>query len=484
MSIILDGFEYGNDDRAQKEYGWQEAPYDEKLDMYDQCWDLVPTMTANNVPSPFVISASSELLPNYPAWQAFDDDRGYLNCWFTNASPTGWLKVDLGAGNEAVVRKYTLTCESHSTGVARSPRDWTLQGSNNDSDWDILDTQTGITPSFYQIQSFTFTNSSAYRYYKINVTANNGDASYLGIAQMELFTDNLGYTDFCYGGTPYAESILSASYPATNAFMNDLAVAKIWSTEKKGAADEVWIAYNFPSAKAIRRVRVYSAIQPKRNFKDFKIQGSNNSTDGSDGDWDDLATGLNTSDISGMWTTFDFANTTAYEWIRLIGAAQLFSGSDYYIQVREIEMYEALPAQCYSESSIKEQGDYSMKIVATTDALNNIFVKQVQGNLGFEEIDTLQFDIRASRTGSNFTFGFRNTSDIATVHTPNIASADTWQTEIWDISGVADADKDNIDQLILQIINADADNEIYIDNFRIIPSAGGKKFLRGKSGLS
>jgi len=54
-----------------------------------------------------------------------------------------------------------------------------------------------------------------------------------------------------------------------------------------------------------------------------------------------------------------------------------------------------------------------------------------------------------------------------TTHTKDIAisSAGVWETKTWDISGIADGDKDDIDQIIIKIINADADNTFYVDNF-------------------
>jgi hypothetical protein len=49
-------------------------------------------------------------------------------------------------------------------------------------------------------------------------------------------------------------------------------------------------------------------------------------------------------------------------------------------------------------------------------------------------------------------------------HTINISSADTYQTDSWDISGVADADKDAIDQLQLKVLNEDSARDYYLDN--------------------
>ena len=48
--------------------------------------------------------------------------------------------------------------------------------------------------------------------------------------------------------------------------------------------------------------------------------------------------------------------------------------------------------------------------------------------------------------------------------TPNITSADTYQTVTWDISAVTDANKDAIDSIIVTVVNADAANTIYFDN--------------------
>ena len=55
--------------------------------------------------------------------------------------------------------------------------------------------------------------------------------------------------------------------------------------------------------------------------------------------------------------------------------------------------------------------------------------------------------------------------------TPNIATTDTWQTIQLDISVVSDANKDAIDQIIITITNADADNTFYLDNFFAVTAA-------------
>ena len=49
-------------------------------------------------------------------------------------------------------------------------------------------------------------------------------------------------------------------------------------------------------------------------------------------------------------------------------------------------------------------------------------------------------------------------------HTIAITSADTFEEKTWDISGIADTDKDAIDQIQFKVLNADSARDFYIDN--------------------
>lgn len=121
------------------------------------------------------------------AADAFDDDNGT----FTNlGSPSCWLKYDLGSGNSATAERYTIEA---TTNNSRTPSDWTFEGSNNDSDWDTLDSQSGITSwGVSEKKTFDFTNSTAYRYYRLSITADNGANS--SIAEFEAM-ESLSGTD-------------------------------------------------------------------------------------------------------------------------------------------------------------------------------------------------------------------------------------------------------------------------------------------------
>ena len=124
--------------------------------------------------------------------------------------------------------------------------------------------------------------------------------------------------------------------------------------------------------------------------------------------------------------------------------------------------------QSYSEATIKTQGSYALKAVATTSAINKTLTKTFAVNNNLTGVKNLRFDMRSSRTGANVKLGLHDTGGTTTELTPTIATADTYQTVSWDISGVSDANKDAIDTLTITIMNADSANTFYLDYFEIL----------------
>lgn len=137
------------------------------------------------------------------------------------------------------------------------------------------------------------------------------------------------------------------------------------------------------------------------------------------------------------------------------------------IQLRRIEL-QRLALQSYSESTIKTQGSYALKAVAAqTDSLNKTLTKTFSTNHNLTGVKNLRFDAYALRTGGQWKLGLHDTGGTTTEYTPNIITSNTWQPVNWDLSGVSDANKDSIDQLILTITNADSSNTVYLDYFEI-----------------
>jgi hypothetical protein len=114
------------------------------------------------------------------AW-AFD--RNSASHWWHTVS-TGWLRYDLG--HTEIVRRYTVI--SSSDLVGRDPKNWQFQGSNDAMAWTTLDTQSNQAyAQRFEMKTFTVASPGAYRYYRLNVTANNGDPGFLGLSEFGLF---------------------------------------------------------------------------------------------------------------------------------------------------------------------------------------------------------------------------------------------------------------------------------------------------------
>jgi len=135
---------------------------------------------------------------------------------------------------------------------------------------------------------------------------------------------------------------------------------------------------------------------------------------------------------------------------------------------RNVVEADTFKFQIDSESTLKTQGSYALKGIARPDSLNKTLTKTIVSPINLTGVKTLKFDIRASRTGSNIKIGIHDVGGTTTEVTPNIISANTFQRAYLDLSSVSNTNKDVIDKIIITIINADAENTFYIDNFKIL----------------
>jgi hypothetical protein len=154
-----------------------------------------PEFGAALLPTPMVnlgfsgtATASSYASATETPDKAFDTNPG--SKWFNSAAPTGWIQKDFGAGNAQVVKRYTI---GSADVAARDPKNWQLQGSQDGSSWTTLDTQSDQLFA-YRLQQNTYNlgNTTAYRYYRLDITANNG-ATGLAVAELGLW-GNSGQT--------------------------------------------------------------------------------------------------------------------------------------------------------------------------------------------------------------------------------------------------------------------------------------------------
>ena len=144
---------------------------------------LVGTRPAGNLPTPAAVAdvtASGENPPNETKENLVD---GEDNTKWLTFEPTGWVTVELA--EPTVVDHYALTSANDHPG--RDPQDWTLQGSTDGQTWTDLDTRAGEEfPDRFLTQEYRFTNTEAYQYYRLDVSANHGEGL-LQLAELSLY---------------------------------------------------------------------------------------------------------------------------------------------------------------------------------------------------------------------------------------------------------------------------------------------------------
>ncbi len=66
---------------------------------------------------------------------------------------------------------------------------WTFEGSNDNMSWNVVDTVASETGwSFGETRTFNCdVTTTPYRYYRMNITANNGDATYTEVNQLNIY---------------------------------------------------------------------------------------------------------------------------------------------------------------------------------------------------------------------------------------------------------------------------------------------------------
>jgi hypothetical protein len=139
-----------------------------------------------------VSSSTTQAGPPTPnGWNAFDKvtGTGVSNYWQAQYTPVvyasrgggyigsqslggilgEWLKLQLSV--PICLTSYSLQNRSD---VLIAPRAWTLLGSNDNSNWSVVDSQAGITFGLGETITFTTTSSVTFTYFAIVVTVTNG----------------------------------------------------------------------------------------------------------------------------------------------------------------------------------------------------------------------------------------------------------------------------------------------------------------------
>ena len=144
-------------------------------------------MSSNSNPWGTALASSQANSDNVP-WYAFNDTVG--DKWAANGT-TGWLSYYFPFAVLSTSYKVVGCVAGYETAA---PKNWTFLGSNVGTftgEETILDTQTNQTGwTAAEERTYNFSNTTYYKYYRLNISANNGHASYVTVCELSIPCSN------------------------------------------------------------------------------------------------------------------------------------------------------------------------------------------------------------------------------------------------------------------------------------------------------
>ncbi|MBD3920913.1 discoidin domain-containing protein [Paenibacillus sp. PR3] len=145
-----------------------------------------PFFTEYNIPRGLTTSGTVSVSnSNSPAAEQKDNafDGNVASKWlvFDNAPS---IQYEFPGTSTYAVNKYAIT--SANDYEDRDPLSWTVSGSNDGVNWSILDTRSNEDfADRYQTNTYTFSNATAYKYYKFELIGNGGGV--VQLAEIHLY---------------------------------------------------------------------------------------------------------------------------------------------------------------------------------------------------------------------------------------------------------------------------------------------------------
>jgi alpha-L-fucosidase 2 len=306
------------------------------------------TSFTGDFPAGYAISASSEFSNSFAPWKAFDGLVGSGQYWVGTGHGTDWLQLT------TLLASYVCTSYAIQANTVpeplRCPKNWTLLGSNDGTTWTTLDTQSGQTGwTSGQTRTFSFSNTTAFRMHRLNITANNGDANYTDVAELYLFgTQSTIQVEFAPHNMTGASSPTPYSASGSANFSSD-SPYKAFDGDPTSLTDRYLANVGVPcfleidlGSSAAYILQGYSIAvfsETTRFPKSWTVQGSNDGTT-----WTTLDTRTNQT----TWTPdlFDGATainsylcstTTAYRFFKINITAN--TGDPTYTMVNELYLW-------------------------------------------------------------------------------------------------------------------------------------------------
>lgn len=140
------------------------------------------------------------------AWASSTYSTQVVANLFDNNTTTAWsgyvsqlpITIRYDFGTAKVMTRMTVTAHTTTT---RTPKNFTIRGSQDATNWTTLYTGTNVTWTASEKKEFSFSNVTGYRYYSLYITSVNGDPTYVTLREMELIEDYVASLDRVYAIT-------------------------------------------------------------------------------------------------------------------------------------------------------------------------------------------------------------------------------------------------------------------------------------------
>ena len=135
--------------------------------------DLTPTAAAN-------VAENRNRNRDFPLANVHDNNAAtklYV------PKPDDWIRYRMS--QPAIIASYDITsADDH---PERDPKNWTFEGSNDAISWTVLNTQVDqVFTARFQTKPYTFSNTTPYLYYRLNISDNAGDGGDLQLAELRI----------------------------------------------------------------------------------------------------------------------------------------------------------------------------------------------------------------------------------------------------------------------------------------------------------
>ncbi|MBQ8235593.1 MAG: GH92 family glycosyl hydrolase, partial [Clostridia bacterium] len=315
-----------------------------------------------------------------------------------------WVAVQLNA--PAVVNTYKMG--SGCDAPARDPKNWNVYGSVDGERWVLLDARTDADlPDRSTYYSFDFENTTAYSWYKLELTANNGTDDW-GYDLFQLSEWEMGYKapDEAPVIEPVKQTVDTSSVKGSTTLDGGQGILQIFDGSLETKVCQVntptlWVSVKLSAPAAVNTYKIGSANDHDvRDPKDWTVYGSN---DGETWVALDQRTDADLPERNTLYT-FTFKNNTEYLYYKLDITAN--NGSDAWgNQINQFSEW-----QLFVDESLvfEEESTEPVKAEVDTSTVTG------SADLGGGESKANLFDGKTSTkmvcSGSTFTVSFALTS--------------------------------------------------------------------------